>query len=868
MKLFRTIAATAALLSASTLCFAGLKPLCEYQVSPIGVDESDPVFSWSLETSRTNVIQKAYRIKVYDGKTCVWDSGRVLSDESSCVHYAGHALRSATDYNWELRTWYKGEKSRTSAGMTFRTGLFCEEDWAGAKWIAYEPDKGRVGDQSGKFAHHYTPLDMQLSEKSFGDYKLPLFRTEFYLPSRPVSATAYVCGLGQFELYLNGEKVGDHFIDPGWTQYDKEVQYVAFDVLPYLNERNAVGVMLGNGFFNIPNERYYKICGSFGVPRLKARIHIVLDNGETVEVISDETWRTTPGPVTFSSVYRGENYDARLLPECWDIPTFDDGDWSRPLVIDNYSPVMRSQMNDPVKVVREMPVADSWAWKEGTMYDMGQNCSGIFRIQVRGKRGDVVRIWPSENLKDGDIYQLGTGGPTFYEYTLKGEGVETWQPRFSYYGQRYFYVEGNAETVSFTGLHTSADFEKAGSFSCSNELFNKSLRLVDWALRSNSASVFTDCPHREKLGWLEQTHLMFSSNTFMYKLPRIYHKILQDMATAQRPDGCIPTIAPEFVRFETGFEDTPEWGSALIIDSWYIYRRYGDDSYLRKYYPVMKSFVDYLRSRRDSDGIVAYGLNDWLTTDNSTSIGITSHVMYIYDLALMNNIAALFGDKADAALYDGWHKVAVDDFNARFWDDVNGIYDNDTQADNAAALYFGIVPQERLRIVADNLLRSIMASGWAVTTGEVIHPYMLSVLSSMGRDDVISRMHNQTERPGYAYILDHGATTLTEAWDGTLSQNHFANGHIVQWFYEGLAGIGQTEGSVAYRHLTIEPRTVDEVNWVNCSHETPYGKVVSNWSRRADGVHYHIEIPACCDAAVRLPGYKATLGSGSYDFVR
>lgn len=741
-------------------------------------------------------------------------------------------------------------------------------DWSDSKWIAMERDLASPNDPNGKFIHHWTSLDIARQDTRIGDYALPEFRKEFRLRCKPRKATAYVCGLGQFELYVNGAKVGDHFLDPGWTQYDKEVLYVQFDVLPYLNKKNnALTVTLGNGFFNIPNERYYKITGSFGAPRLRMVLELEYPFGIVKRIVTDGNWKVHRSPLTFSSIYRGECYDATMEIPGVGLAGFDDSSWQAALELSDFTPAMLPQLNAPVKVVAELAPVASWQCDGGTIYDMGQNFSGIFRIVAKGETGSKVRVWPSEKLADGKVNQMGTGTPMFYEYTLRGAGQETWQPRFSYYGQRYFFVEGDAEVLDFVGLHTSADLTRVGSFRCSNELFNDVYRITDWAFRSNAASVFTDCPHREKLGWQEQSWLMFPSFAHMYDVRNQIPKALEDMACAQRADGCIPTIAPEYVRFEDGFEDTPEWGSALLIGAWNMYEWYGESEYIGKYYPQMQKYLSYLDSRKDIDGVLAYGLGDWLTVDERTALGITSHLVYCRDLELMSAFAGMLGLEDDKAKYEEAWKSAAAAFNTRFWNDGAGVYDKGTQADCAMPLYFGVVPPERRERVYASLLEAVESAG-AVTTGEVAHPMMLSLLSAHGDDAVISRMHTQTEKPGYAYMLSKGVTTLTEAWDGSLSQNHFANGHIVDWFYSSLAGIRQEEGSTGFSRLVIEPRTVPEVDWVECSFDSPSGKVVSDWKKTDSGVSYHIVIPDGVDATLKLSGEELKVGAGTYEILR
>ena len=656
--------------------FGSLK--CEQETDPVGIETPSPRFSWQLVSPERGCRQTAYRIVVAGtekdaaaGRATMWDSGKVPGEQSLLIPYDGQPLEAAETYYWSVRVWGPdGKPSAWSPAQRFTMGLPDREDWSGARWIALEEDVDSLIVINGTF--DTGPDNPILGNKPFGRNKLPLLRREFTVDKPVRRATAYVCGLGQFELFLNGEKTGDHFLDPAWTKFDKEVQYVSFDVSDRLRQgANAVGAMLGNGFFNIPRERYSKFAGSYGAPKMIFKLQIEYEDGTRQTVVSDDSWKAAPGPVTFSSIYGGEDYDAGLAQAGWTSPDFDDSSWSA-AVLTRFDSPLRSQRTTPIKIRQRVPTVRKYRNSKGNyLYDLGQNASGIVRLSVRASGRHTVRMFPGELCRpDSTVNQRSSGGPVFFSYTTRGDGsVESWQPQFTYYGFRYVEVEGAVpegepnpnglpEIVELTGLHTTNSAEQVGTFECSNPLFNQIYTLIDWAIRSNFSSVFTDCPHREKLGWLEQSHLIGPSIQYGYDISRAYPKIVGDMATAQHEDGMIPTIAPQYTVFAEGFLDTPEWGSAFILLPYYLYRWYGDDRPMRENYDRMADYIDYLSSKADGH-IVAYGLGDWCDIGPAepahsqlTSNGVSATAIYYYDICTMRRIAEHLGKTADAERYE------------------------------------------------------------------------------------------------------------------------------------------------------------------------------------------------------------------------
>lgn len=854
---------------------------CEQADNPLGVETLVPRFSWQIRSDRRNFVQSSYEILVADdpgllsrNKGSIWDSGKVGSDRSVLVPFGGEGLKSGTTYYWKVRIFDgEGNPSAWSAVKSFTMGLLSERDWAGAAWISLDGDRKDEIVTPG--LHGSGEVDKRYDRSlRIGMYRLPQFRKEFVVDKPVRRAVAYVSGLGHFDMFLNGEKVGDHFLDPGWTKYDKHALYVPLDVTEYLRAgENAVGVMLGNGFFNIPRERYFKLLASYGAPRLIMNIRVEYSDGEVANIVTDGSWKAAESPIAYSSIYGGEDYDANSEQPGWTAAGFDDSAWQEPLVLE-WKTGLVAQSALPLTVRDTIPAVRIFKNAKGRwVYDLGQNFSGVIRLSIKSGDRRHVKLYPAELLNpDSTINQSASGGPYWFGYTTDGRGYAEWQPQFTYYGFRYVEVEGavpagaeNAagepEIVALKGLHTCNSADEAGTFLCSNQLFNRTYELIDWAIRSNFASVLTDCPHREKLGWLEQAHLMQFSVQYRYNMARMYGKIMADMRASQTAEGMIPDIAPEYVEFEGGFRDTPEWGSAFIISPWYVYQWYGDSRLVEKYYPAMQEYLRYLQSQA-KDNIVAYGLGDWFDIgpgspgfSQLTSNGVTATAIYYYDVCLMEKMAGLLGRDDDEARYAALAAQIKESFNAAFWDPETKTYDRNSQTANAIALFMGLTTPENHNQVFENLVADIRGRGNALTAGDVGYRYVLRALEENGASDIIYDMNSKYDTPGYGWQLAHGATALTESWQayGFVSNNHFMLGHLMEWLFSGLGGIRQSEESVAFRHVVVKPSLVGDVRFARTSYESPYGTVVSDWKDAPDTYTIKVEVPANSFATVHLP---------------
>ena len=855
---------------------------CEQSQRPLAVDPAGPRLSWQLNADRRGCLQSAYRILVADSPVAladdngnVWDSGKVFSDRSVLVPYGGPALQPGKAYCWKVQAWdADGNLSPWSLPASFGTGLMSMQDWNGAKWIAMEPDVDSlkcIEGNTGKWKDGGPVFD-----KPVAPYKLPQLRREFTATKPVKRAMAYICGLGQFEMFLNGEKVGDHFLDPAWTKFDKEAQYVAFDITGELRDgKNAVGVMLGNGYYHTPHGRDLKLLFSYGAPKMICKLQIEYADGTAQTVVSDDKWRASESPVTFSSIYGGEDYDASAVQPGWAEPGFDDRKWKKAVLTQGAGVKLIPQISEPLKVMERIPTVRRFRAANGNwVYDLGQNASGIVQLTVRAVTPQSIKLIPGELINDDStVNQRASGAPFYHVYTARGDGSsETWHPQFTYYGFRYVEVEGAVpagesnpgalpEVIDITGLHTRNSAAQVGTFACSDPLFNKIHTLIDWAVRSNMASVLTDCPHREKLGWLEVTHLMGGSIQYRYDISRLYAKQVNDMRTAQHANGMVPTIAPQYVTFSPDFIDTPEWGSAFVIIPWNLYEWYGDLAPLRDNYERMKRYVDYLGSRADNH-IVAYGLGDWYDIGPDrpgyaqlTSNGVTATAIYYQDVKILERAARLLGKEADVRKYAALASDIKRAFNEKFFDKKTLKYDRDSQTANSIALHMDLVEPQYKAVVRQNLIDDIRRRGNALTAGDVGYRYVLRALEENDASEVIYDMNSRYDVPGYGYQLAHGATCLTESWQAyrEVSNNHCMQGHLMEWLYSGLGGIRQSPGSAGYKEIVIRPQVVGDIHSAAVSFRSPYGLIRSEWSDSPQQYRQRVEIPANTTALVYLP---------------
>lgn len=711
-----------------------------------------------------------------------------------------------------------------------------------AEWIALEP----VGEVVVPLVH--APFVKQtLADRPVGKYQMPVFRREFRARKNVRRATLYVCGLGHFEVYLDGRKVGDHFLDPGWTCYDKEVEYVEFDVTRQLLElpdnvladfaqrwkrgEHELRVELGGGFYNIPRGRYNKVAGSYGQPKLRLRLHIEYQTGRDEDILTDGNWSAAPSQVTYSSIYGGEDVDMRIQPS-----------WQPVECLGWEGPTMLPQQGTEVIYWGTYKPHDHWQLANGDwVYDMGQNMSGVPSATLTGHTGQEVWFIPAElRGADGSASNKAVGNWQF-RVTLADDKPAEVQPRFSYTGFRYIQVHGavpegepNPQGLpvlsQLLARHTTsvAARQEAGTFDCNVGYFRQIHHIIDWAIRSNLQSVITDCPHREKLGWLEQDHLMMPSMYYRYDLTALYRKLMRDMEASQFHDGMdlglgapstlvpndcyyegmIPTIAPYYTNFGWNFDDTPEWGSAFIISPWYHYEWTGSDELFRQHFPAMQRYIDYLTHRAQADGhIISYGLGDWYDLGPAkpgyaqlTTQGVTATATYYYDVTLMARMARILAQNPDGSGMSRAQLLAAADeyealaqtirtaYNDRFLhvQALAGVttayYDQNSQCANAISLYMGLVPDEYRSLVQQSLVADVEQRLYAVehpelslyawgengptviTAGDVGFRYMLMSLAEAGRHDLVAAIVLRDDVPGYGMQLRKGATTLTESW--------------------------------------------------------------------------------------------------------
>ncbi|HEY9003493.1 MAG TPA: family 78 glycoside hydrolase catalytic domain [Mucilaginibacter sp.] len=852
---------------------------CEYKTNPIGIESVQLRLSWEMRSGERNVIQTAYRILVADspealnnGTGNVWDSKKVISSASIQVSYKGRPLQSSKVYYWKVKVWDNhGHVSDWSEIAKWQMGLLNPLDWKDAKWIAYNrmPDSDRIV----PFIHGRGP-----KKRGYTNDTLPLLRKTFTINKPIRSATIYISGLGHFDLSLNGTKVSDDFLNPGWTQYDKQALYVPFDLTDKLQQGdNTLGVMLGNGLYFIPRDkRYRKLTGGYGYPKMICRLVLEYQDGTSESAVSDETWKTAAGPITFSSIYGGEDYNANLEQTGWDTPTFNDAKWRNAVVVGGPAE-LNAQMAEPIKIFEHFsPIKRIRLGPDKFVYDLGQNASGIPFIKVQGKKGDTVRIIPAELLnEDSTVSQKGSGGPMYFDYVLKGNGVETWHPQFTYYGFRYLQVEGAVpETednpqklpglLEIIGLHIRNAAERVGTFSCSNQLFNKTFNLIDWAIQSNMMSLFTDCPHREKLGWLEEVHLMGNSIRYNYDIANLCRKSINDMKLAQTTEGLIPEIAPEYVKFGEPFRDSPEWGSSAVIMPWYVYQWYGDKQELAGSYNMIKRYLAYLGSKADRH-ILNEGLGDWYDIgpkapglSQNTPKGITATAIYYYDLRIAAHIAKLLGKNDDAAAYESLAKQVRKAFNKTFFNIETKQYGSGSQTANAMAVYMQLVEPQYKKAVIANIIKDIRDRGNSLTAGDIGYRYLLQVLENAGRSDVVFDMNSRSDVPGYGYQLAKGATALTESWQArsAVSNDHLMLGHLMEWFYSGLGGIDAAAGAIASNKIVIKPEPVGDITYAKTSYHSPYGVISTDWKKSDSKFELTVQIPANTSAAIYLPARK------------
>jgi alpha-L-rhamnosidase len=860
----------------------GLK--CEYRVNPLGLDTPRPRLSWLLESPERGQRQTAYQViaattpaLLSKDKGDLWDSGKVSSGESVHVAYAGQLLRPGQRVYWKVRTWDRDDRpSGYSAAAWWEMGLLAPADWRAA-WITRQRTE---------------PLSEQ---QMFEDHPAPLFRKEFPIGKKISRARVYVSGLGYYELRLNGQRIGDHVLDPGWTTYSKRVLYSTYDVTDQLKQgRNALGVMLGNGWFNpLPLRLWGHINPrdslTIGEPRVIVQLVADFTDGTSQTIVTDESWKAGNGPILRNSVYLGEIYDARKEQPGWDKPGFDDSGWQPAVSAAEALGPLRAQDAPPIRVTRVLKPVKLTEPKPGVhIFDLGQNFAGWTRLRVQGPAGTRVKLRYGELLyPDGTLNgmtavcgQVKQGGPGYRydgtgapktawqteEYILKGEREEIYTPRFTFHGFRYVEVTGfpgKPTLASLEGLRLNSDVAAAGSFVCSNERFNRIQQMVLWTELSNLFSVESDCPHREKFGYGGDIVAAGEMAIFNFGMSRFYAKAVQDLADAVRPNGGFTETAPFVGISDEGLGDKSGpvgWGTAHPFLLWRLYQHYGDRRLLEENYEPAKRWIALLRLHAQ-DGILDNGISDHESLAPKPR-ALTGTAFYYFNVQLFSRIARALGKEADAAQADALAESIKTAFNRRFLQPGTGRYDTATQGCQAFALYMGLAPADEKDRALAVLVRDIEdAHAGHLTTGIFGTRFMLHALADSGRADVAFKVVNQSTFPGWGHMLEGGATTLWEHWefsDNTYSHNHPMFGSVSEWFYRVLAGINAAPDAAAFDKIIIRPQPVGDLTWVKASYDSVHGKVVSDWRREACKFNLRVRVPVGATATVFLPAKDGT----------
>lgn len=894
------LAAVTAAAAGSGSAIAGAAPGCdlrpedlrvEWLNAPVGVGSRRPRFTWTLaalDHEARGLSQSACRVRVASspealarGEADVWDSGKLTTSHLGATPDHDLPLKSQSAYVWSVTVWDQaGCASQASPAERFVTGVLDADGWKG-RWIAAEPDGPRE------------PLPPPAIRQKTLDQgsRMPIFRREFDVAKKVRAAVVSISGLGQYELTVNGKPVTRSLLNPGWTDYRKTVLFDTFEVADLMRlGANTLGVRLGNGMYNVEGVkgRYTKFIGSFGQPKLIAQLRLLFDDGSEAVVATDAAWSTRPGPITFSSTYGGEDFDARLEPSGWTLPGASAQGWSPALEVSGPGGALKASGTPPITVERVFtPKAVTQPRPGVFVYDLGENFSGVPRLKVRGPAGAKVTLLPGELLDDkGFASQRSANGhpesPTLFCYTLSGQGEESWSPKFSYYGFRYIQVEGAApagsaapgvpELVSLDAAFVHADLPQAGTFDCSDELLVRIHKLIERAVLSNAVSVLTDCPHREKLGWLEQTYLNASTVLYNRDAVTLYEKMTGDIADAQTDYGLVPEIAPEYVGFfnkdgsDGMFRDSPEWGAAVVLSPWAAYRFYGDKQVLADGYPAMRRYADYLNGKLKY-GLLSFGLGDWYDigpkppgVSQLTTLSVTATATWYELLTVLAKIARVL-DRPASEIGECERRAAAAKaaFNARFFHPETSQYDLGSQTANAIALAVGLVPAGHEQAVLDNLVADIRAHQNHVTAGDVGFHYVVRVLTERGRGDVLFDIMSRTDAPSYGYQLARGATALTEAWDANPhnSQNHFMLGHGEGWLYGGLCGLRIDLSRPGAEGVRIAPQPVKGVGSAAATYRSVLGEIRSAWKKSGGELTLEVEVPAGASAQVLVPARDA-----------
>lgn len=864
---------------------------CEYRHNPLGIDAAQPRLSWQFESAQRGQRQTAYRVlaaesleTLINDEGTLWDSGRVESAQSVHIVYAGAALASHTRVWWKVMVWdADGKPTAWSDPANWTMGILTEADWGG-EWIGRTTE--RVLSLSNKVNSDLSlEADSADEEKAATESDLNpnaavLMRKTFKAERHLASATASICGLGYYELFINGQRIGDHRLDPGWTDYDKRCLYATYNVTDAIEKgRNAIGVRLGNGFYNqtTPDIWGFHEADWAAPPKLRFHLRLAYDDGSVETVVSDGTWSQSTDEVVYQNIRSGETVDHRQAKPGWNTSDHEmDETWQSAKIVPAPRGRLAAQKQPPIKAIREVSAIALTEPAPGVyVYKLAENFTGWFRFQTTGEEGQRLTFTCDERVHpEGTVHQMNTGF-TFGrfqtdELILSGEGVETFEPHFTYHGFQYVQIDGLDHPPSLgdlVGIKAHTALENAGQFACSSEMLNTLHTMARRTYLNNLHSIPTDCPHREKLGWLADGVISAYLASYNYDTAALYTKWAEDMVDNQYEDGGLSPVIPGCGWAVEGVPPFDiSWGGAIVMVPWIVYQQYGDTRLLADHYDAMKLYVDLTREHME-DGLFTdfQLLGDWLEV-NRASTGevaapsgvsvrtppvLANSASGYYCAWILARTAELLGKAADAAHYDAFAADIAQAINAKYLDTEKGTYGPDTQAAPAMALAMGFAPaDQREKILAaleDNILN---VSDGHVSTGIVATHYLMQALFDAGRGDLAYRILTEPKAPGWGHMILSGSTTLWESWEGG-SLNHPGLGCYDTFFYRNLAGIQAVEPG--FSSIRIKPTVLKELKWVRGSYDSIRGRIASNWRIEDGSFNLDVSIPANTTATVWVP---------------
>jgi len=851
---------------------------CEMLINPKGIDVTSPRFNWQINSLARGVKQTAYQIivassldKLSHDEGDLWNSGRLTSDQSILVVYTGTPLQSRQQCFWKVRTWTNLGETDWSTPASFTMGLLQASDWK-AKWIGL--DRAFPWDSVSKFA--------RLSAR--------YLRKEISASKDIKRATIYISGMGLYELYINGDKIGDQVLAPGPTDYSKTILYNAFDVTPQLKGgKNAIGVVLGNGRFFTMRQAYKpQKWHDFGFPRMLLQLEIEYNDGTKHIVASDESWKATAdGPIRTNNEYDGEEYDARKELDGWNKKDFNDAAWLQVDSMKTPGGILKAQMNPLMKVMESIkPLSIKKLSANRFVLDMGQNMAGWLKMDVKGEKGNAVTLRFAESLQpNGELYVANLRDAKVTDvYTLKGRSKETWHPTFVTHGFRYVEITGypgKPKLDDFIGEVVYDDLQTTGSLETSNNIINRIHKNAYWGIRSNYKGMPVDCPQRnERQPWLGDRTMGAYGESFLFDNNAFYAKWMDDLADAQTAEGRIPDVAPTFWFY---YKDNMTWPGAFLTVSDMLYRQYGNKAPIEKHYAAMKKWLAYMKGKYMTPEYIvtkdSYG--DWCVPPESpklihsqdsmrnTDPQLLATAYYYYFMDVMQRFASLTGHDEDIAGYAAEAVKVKAAFNKKFYHPSTAQYSNNTVTANLLPLAFHLVATNDSEKVFQNIVQKIQVQNSGhISTGVIGTQWLMRWLTLYGRGDIAYKLASNTTYPSWGYMVKNGATTIWELWNGNTadpamnSQNHvMLLGDLLIWMYEDLGGIQSDATNVGFKKIIMKPSFVKELTYVNASHDSPYGKIESNWKREGYSLSWNVTVPANATALLYVP-------AGSMDAVK